>query len=409
MKFYKNLIDAVLTGLEQIHSQEKYADQVVAKLLKSNKKWGSKDRRLIAELIYNITRYRRLYYSTAEVEVGSEKAELWKVFAAYCFHKGYDLPEWDELKHIQIGTIKENLAQKVNDFVYSESIPDWLNELGEKELGKECWEKEMIAQNQEAEVVLRVNPLAIPTKERKNAVLFTQNELKKDSIETELVENIKNAIQLRKRSNIQHSRAYRNGYVEIQDASSQMVVPFSGAEPNMRIVDACAGAGGKTLHFASAMNNEGAILCLEVVRNKLEELGKRAERAKAEIIIPALPDLSTLNEYEGEADIVLVDAPCSGLGTMRRKSDLKWKITPEFIQQQIELQQQLLILYSSLVKKGGALVYATCSILPSENQNQVKAFLASEKGQAFTLEEDQQILAHQTGYDGFYMARMRKQ
>lgn len=409
MRFYKNLIDAVLTGLEQIHKEEKYADQVVAKLLKSNKKWGSKDRRFIAELIYNITRYRRLYYSAADVEVKSGKTELWKVFAAYCIHKGYPLPDWDEVNALNIEAIQQKLEEYLQAFVYRESIPDWLNEMGVEELGQDIWEKEMVAQNQEAEVVLRVNPLAVPKNERKNAVLFAQNELKKDSIETELVENLSGAIQLRKRMNVQHSRAYRNGYVEIQDASSQLIVPFCGAEPNMRIVDACAGAGGKTLHFASAMNNDGAILCLEVVRNKLEELEKRAERAKVDIVIPALPDLSTLKEYEGEADIVLVDAPCSGLGTIKRKSDLKWKLSPEFIQQQIELQQQLIVLYSSLVKKGGALVYATCSILPSENQNQVKTFLASEKGQEFTLEEDKQIFAHQTGYDGFYMARMRKQ
>lgn len=409
MRFYKNLIDAVLTGLEQIHKEEKYADQVVAKLLKSNKKWGSKDRRFIAELIYNMTRYRRLYYSAADVEVKSGKTELWKVFAAYCIHKGYPLPDWDEVNALNIEAIQQKLEEYLQAFVYRESIPDWLNEMGVEELGQDIWEKEMVAQNQEAEVVLRVNPLAVPKNERKNAVLFAQNELKKDSIETELVENLSGAIQLRKRMNVQHSRAYRNGYVEIQDASSQLIVPFCGAEPNMRIVDACAGAGGKTLHFASAMNNDGAILCLEVVRNKLEELEKRAERAKVDIVIPALPDLSTLKEYEGEADIVLVDAPCSGLGTIKRKSDLKWKLSPEFIQQQIELQQQLIVLYSSLVKKGGALVYATCSILPSENQNQVKTFLASEKGQEFTLEEDKQIFAHQTGYDGFYMARMRKQ
>ena len=173
-----------------------------------------------------------------------------------------------------------------------------------------------------------------------------------------------------------------------------------------RIIDTCAGAGGKTLHLATLLQNKGQIIAMDIYEQKLQELKRRARRNGAFNIETKLIDPKQLKRMQGTADRVLIDAPCSGLGVLRRNPDAKWKLQPEFLDQIRTTQQEILQQYSKLLKKGGKLVYATCSVLPSENHQQVEKFLASEAGKDFKLEAEEVIFAHQSGYDGFYMARM---
>ena len=177
----------------------------------------------------------------------------------------------------------------------------------------------------------------------------------------------------------------------------------------MRVVDTCAGAGGKSLHLASLMENKGAIIALDIYGNKLKELKRRAKRAGAHNIeTREIDSTKVIKKLYNSADRVLIDAPCSGLGVLSRNPDAKWKLQPEFLDKIRKTQQEILNQYSKILKKGGKMVYATCSILPSENQNQVKNFLASEAGQEFSLEDEKIVLSHESGYDGFYMARLIK-
>ena len=177
----------------------------------------------------------------------------------------------------------------------------------------------------------------------------------------------------------------------------------------MRVVDTCAGAGGKTLHLASIMENKGQIIALDIYANKLKELKRRAKRAGAHNIEPRhIDSTKVIKKLYDQADRVLIDAPCSGLGVLRRNPDAKWKMQPEFIEKIKETQAEILNSYSRMVKSGGKLVYATCSILPSENQEQVAKFLASENGKEFSLVKDKKILSHQSGFDGFYMALLER-
>ena len=151
------------------------------------------------------------------------------------------------------------------------------------------------------------------------------------------------------------------------------------------------------------MGGKGKIVAMDIYPQKLDELARRAKRNGVFNIETRLVEPKYLKRQRGTFDRVLIDAPCSGLGVLRRNPDTKWKLTPEFLDQIRATQAQILEQYSQLTKPGGQLVYATCSILPSENQQQVQRFLQSEAGKRFTLVEEHQISATE-GYDGFYMA-----
>lgn len=177
----------------------------------------------------------------------------------------------------------------------------------------------------------------------------------------------------------------------------------------MRVVDCCAGAGGKTLHLAALMQNKGQLIALDIFQNKLNELKRRAKRAGAFNIEPRLIDSTkVIKKLHDKADRVLIDAPCSGLGVLRRNPDAKWKLKPEFLAEIQKTQADILDRYSKILKPGGKMVYATCSILPSENQKQIAAFLRREAGQEFSLVKEKTILPSQSGYDGFYMAMLER-
>ena len=177
----------------------------------------------------------------------------------------------------------------------------------------------------------------------------------------------------------------------------------------MKVVDTCAGAGGKTLHLASLMENKGQIIAMDIYESKLKKLKIRARRNGVHNVdMRVIDSTKPIKKLYNKADRILIDAPCSGLGVLRRNPDAKWKLEPEFIDNIKQTQQQVLQQYSRMLKPGGKMVYATCSVLPSENQNQVDDFLASESGKEFTFVKDNKVLAHESGYDGFYMALLEK-
>ena len=175
----------------------------------------------------------------------------------------------------------------------------------------------------------------------------------------------------------------------------------------MRVIDACAGGGGKTLHLAALMKNKGRIIAMDTEAWKLDELKKRARRAGVGNIEPRVIESSkTIKRLENSADRLLLDVPCSGLGVIKRNPDAKWKLTPEFMERVKELQQHILADYSTMLKTNGLMVYSTCSLLPSENEKQVEKFLESRKDKFELLE--QKWLKPSEGFDGFYMALIQR-
>ena len=394
MKLHNNTIRGVHQALEAIFEQGQYADKVIERTLKSNPKWGARDRSFIAETSYEMVRWWRL------INYLSPSKEYWDLFGTYWLMKGEELPGWEEFSRLNPEKIKTKY-ESISDPAILESVPDWLQNLGEKELG-EKWSSEIHALNEEAEVVLRVNTLKT-TRER------LKNRLAADGIDTYIVKGYPDALILEERQNIFKNTAFKEGLFEVQDASSQLVAASLAVEPGMRVIDACAGAGGKSLHLAALMENKGKVLSMDVEEWKLQQAKLRARRNGVSIFEPRLIEGSkTIKRLKESADRLLLDVPCSGLGVLRRNPDTKWKLSPESIESVQKTQQEILQSYPSMLKSGGQMVYATCSILPSENENQVRRFLESEAGKDFQLIEEKKVLAQESGFDGFYIARLMK-
>ena len=392
----------VIDSIRDIFNEGVYADKAVEKALKRDKRWGSRDRKFVAETIYEIVRWKRLYAEIAEVKEPFDRNNLWRLFSVWCVLKGIALPDWNQIEPTPSRRIKGKFDELSKIRKFRESIPDWIDEVAVSELGEELWTKELAALNKQAEVILRTNTLNT-TKEE------LQKKLQDESIFTEFIPNHSDALRLVERANVFRTEVFKKGYFEVQDASSQLVAEYLDVAPGMKVIDTCAGAGGKTLHLASFMKNKGQIIAMDIYESKLKKLKIRARRNKVHNIDTRVIDSTKpIKKLYNKADRVLIDAPCSGIGVLRRNPDSKWKLQPEFLDNIKKVQQDILQKYSKMVKSGGKLVYATCSVLPSENQNQITEFLASESGKDFKLIKDNKVFAHTSGFDGFYMALLEK-
>lgn len=402
MRLHRNLVYTVIDSIRDIFNEGVYADKAVEKALKRDKRWGSRDRKFVAETIYEIVRWKRLYAEIAEVKEPFDRNNLWRLFSVWCVLKGIALPDWNQIEPTPSRRIKGKFDELSKIRKFRESIPDWIDEVAVSELGEELWTKELAALNKQAEVILRTNTLNT-TKEE------LQKELQDESIFTEFIPNHSDALRLVERANVFRTEVFKKGYFEVQDASSQLVAEYLDVAPGMKVIDTCAGAGGKTLHLASFMKNKGQIIAMDIYESKLKKLKIRARRNKVHNIDTRVIDSTKpIKKLYNKADRVLIDAPCSGIGVLRRNPDSKWKLQPEFLDNIKKVQQDILQKYSKMVKSGGKLVYATCSVLPSENQNQITEFLASESGKDFKLIKDNKVFAHTSGFDGFYVALLEK-
>lgn len=212
---------------------------------------------------------------------------------------------------------------------------------------------------------------------------------------------------LTERKNVFVTKAFHQGFFELQDAASQMVAPLVNPQPGERVFDACAG-GGKSLHLAALMKNKGRILSLDIHEWKLKELKLRARRNGIDIIETRWIDTTkVVKRLEAQADAVLLDVPCSGSGVLKRNPDAKWKLKMSDLEQLRKTQKEILSSYSRMVKPGGRLVYATCSIFPDENQKQVQSF-SEENTESWSLAKEISILPHVQNFDGFYAALLVK-
>lgn len=208
---------------------------------------------------------------------------------------------------------------------------------------------------------------------------------------------------------IERDAAWRDGLVEVQDAGSQRIVADCAVEPGMAVIDLCAGGGGKTLALAAELREEGRVIACDTDRARLARLAPRAARAGAGVEVRLLDggrEAAMLADLAGAADLALVDAPCSGSGTLRRNPEARWRITPQRLARVIETQRHVLDLAVPLVRPGGALVYVVCSLIAAEGQGQIDAFLARHPG--WTLDTAPRLLTPgRDGTDGFCVARLK--
>lgn len=321
-----------------------------------------------------------------------------RLILSYYANEQWPLPELNAEGFDRTG-LKKRIAAAQEHPLLNEGCPYWLEELCSREL-KEQWPAERKALGEAAPRFIRVNTL----KTNRDDLAST---LSQEGVVTKAVKGVNTALEVTSNAALFRTVAFKDGLFEQQDAGSQLIAPFLQVEPGMRVVDACAGSGGKTLHLAALMQGKGTLIAMDIEAWKLEDLKKRAKRAGAfNIDTRAIDSTKVVKRLYGEADRVLIDAPCSGLGVLRRTADSKWSDMQQRLVELKQIQADILERYSKMAKVGGKVVYSTCSILPSENQEQVKAFL-QKHGDCFELEEEQSIMPS-SGFDGFYMARLKR-
>lgn len=399
-KVYRPLCEGIIQNLQEIFNQNKTAGSVVEKALKANKKWGSRDRKFVAGVTYDIVRNWRMIKFCAKVDERkiTQANQYWTMLGAWLIMDDYELPAWEEFAELNKEEIAALKLEAQNDFKIKYSLTDWLNEYGREQL-PDTWEEEIAAMSTEADVFLRVNTAKIGVEE-------CAFRLQEQGVEVELVEGSDQALRLIERKRIDTTDVFKKGMVEVQDAGSQLIAPLLRPRSGEKVIDACAGAGGKTLNLADWMRNKGEILALDIYPKKLEELANRAKRNKIDIVKTAIAEEAIVAKYKNWADKLLLDVPCSGSGTFKRNIDAKWKLKPAFMEEIVSLQAKLFQNYSSMLKQGGQMVYATCSIFPAENELQVKAFLKANPN--FKLIKQKHISPAKYGWDGFYMALLKK-
>ncbi len=392
MKMHRLLAEAASNIAKSVFREHKVLDHELATAFEENPKWGKRDRSFIAETVFEVARWRR----ALSFLVNSE--ETTALCAAQWVRMGYDIPEWWAYN----GNSAEEMKAREADLAHQpravrESIPDWIDALGASELG-DAWDAELTALNQRAAIFLRVNTLRTT---RPEAIAW----LASFNITATEVPGLPDALILASGKSLPKSLRL-DGRVEIQDAGSQSIAPLVDPQPGERIIDACSGAGGKSLHLAALMKAEGRVFGMDIDSKKLAELDRRAKRANANKCVKSKAiTATTTTDFAEVADRLLIDAPCSGLGTLKRQPDLKWRLKPAQLDRLRGIQMELLDKYTAMLKPGGRLVYATCSILPSENRAAIDKLL--EKG-GFELLEECPVSPTATGYDGFYAAALMK-
>ena len=402
MKWHNNLIFGVIEGLDEIFLQKKHTNKVVRNIIEKNKKWGARDRSLISETIFECVRWYRKYVYCSNINELQNRNDLWNFLGTYIIIKKQELPKIDQFSSINKVKIERKQFEIKNNRKINESIPDWLDKIGIENFGEEIWNKEVCAFNKRSQPIIRCNTL-------KSDIVELKKQLEIEKINYDEIKNYPNALIIKGKNKITKLNSYKAGFFEIQDANSQKVALSCSIKPGMIIIDACAGAGGKTMHIGELLNNNGKIFAIDPDQKKLRELNKRAKRNGINIIKTVCTSkIELILDLVGKADRVLVDAPCSGLGVIKRNPDAKLKMNLSILKSKIKIQERLINYWSKYVKEKGELIYATCSIFDQENKNQIRKFLKKENGKKFFLKKEKTYLTHITGFDGFYIAQLKR-
>lgn len=378
-------IEQVRDVLGEVLQWEYPADAVLSRWMRLHPKLGMRDRSEVAEAVFDVLRHLRRYRQFAESGFGPAARRLAILGLASVFDRsvldaGLGEPEQQWLDHVKKIDIN-SLSRAVRD-----SLPDWLDE---RIAVLDDADALVRALNSSAPLDLRVNPLKTE-REPMLALLRTGPALRYDPQPTPYSPW---GIRLQGRPPVNRWPMFEKGELEVQDEGSQILVALMAPRRGEMIIDYCAGAGGKTLLLGALMRSTGRLYAFDVSAARLARAKPRFARSGLSNIVPvviAADNDQRVKRLRGKAHRVLVDAPCSGLGTLRRNPDLKWRQHPDSLQSLCETQAQILRQASRCVAPGGRLVYATCSILPEENEQQVEAFLAENPD--FTLLDASKIV-----------------
>lgn len=434
-----SLVGHVLELLRLIGRGKKPADNVVNEFFRARRYLGAKDRRFISDTVFDILRHYRKTLFFAEAAAGQlhlpavspialyiafairiKNDERAAVLAAVESSWRFAFPHAaceDFLRAVEATRIPSSILEDpVQRLVLEYSFPEfivaeWLIRFGEEETARLC-----AALNQQAPVVVRVNALKTTRDE-------CQARLAQEGVESEPTALSPFGLVLKKRINAQALPSFKEGWFEIQDEGSQLLSMLVEPQPGETIVDACAGGGGKTLHIAALMKSSGRLFAWDVDETRLRNIAPRLRRAGVSSVAlhHAEKDQEQLAALAGAADAVLVDAPCSGVGTIRRNPGAKLNVTEAYVERMRKTQRSVLETFARHVRAGGRLVYSTCTLLRKENEEVVEDFLRQHP--EFELISAPAILRrnnvlvdapstyllllpHRTGTDGFFAAVM---
>lgn len=426
------------------------ADQAISRFFRDRRYLGSRDRGFISDTVYGVLRaiprqlvllgdvLRRPRMSSTALDARLTSIQIGKIgergssaegsilLAAYLLRGG----SIDKTAIFEGTRLTARLIESIEQSVRTEeerialldepaqsavrySLPEWfvmkvLVQMGESE-GRDL----LTLLNQQAPITIRTNRL-IATREA------LQKHLAEQSIPSAAGEHSPDALLLSRRMNANAIPEFKQGWFELQDEGSQMLSIILDPHPNWRVFDACAGAGGKSLHLAARMKGRGEITAHDVNRRRLEEIRPRLRRSGAQNVRIMEPDQyrSRREKLLGTFDGVLIDAPCSGTGVLRRNPGARLTLDEEMIERVTKLQREILDEYSGLVKPGGVLLYATCSLLREENESQAEWFLAKNSGwkiepaavpESMRSEEGYlHCYPHRHGTDGFFGVLLRR-
>jgi 16S rRNA (cytosine967-C5)-methyltransferase len=409
-------LDATVRALATVLPMRGPADSALSYFFREHKNLGPKDRAFIAEAVFGVLRRKRYLEAVAEDTRPRHLLLAWLVKV-----QGLPLRELEPCIHGgEIAWIKQAKAVTTDNLppAVQADLPDWLYEKLCAFLPEEDVLKLARSVQQPAPLDLRANTLLI-NRDEVLAILQSEN------IPAEATPYSPIGIRVKGKPAINRHYLFTTGKVEVQDEGSQLLGYLLAPKRSDMVVDFCAGAGGKTLMLGAMMNSQGRLYALDVSDKRLNNLKPRLKRSGLSNVHPQLiahENDTKIKRLAGKIDRVLVDSPCSGLGTLRRNPELKWRQTPESIAELTVKQRAILEGAAKLVKAGGRLVYATCSILPEENEEIVEAFLSAHP--EFELLNSADLLAKQQirldtgkylklspqlhGTDAFFAAAMQK-
>lgn len=409
------LVDAVSAALTVLLRFDQPADAVLSRFFRDRPRLGGRDRALIAEACYGVLRRLR---SLEHLAGGRTARRL--LLAWLARYGGRNLREFEPLAEAdEIGWLREVKSADLSVLppAVRLELPDWLYERL-RALHGDRLEPLVNALNQPAPLDLRVNTLRAGRAEVYERLLA-------DGIPAEPTPWSPWGLRLKGKPALSQHPLFAEGMIEVQDEGSQLIALLTEARRGEMVCDYCAGAGGKTLALGAMMKNTGRLYAFDVSDRRLAKLKPRLARSGLSNVHPQLiagERDSRIKRLADKFDRVLVDAPCSGLGTLRRNPDLKWRQTPQTVAELSVKQRAILAAAAGLVKPGGRLIYATCSLLPEENEEIVAAFLADRPDYhrlpigpilaaqciALGMEDVLRLDPAQHGTDGFYAAVMQR-
>ncbi len=388
MKLSRSLLESACEATALACKLDRPADTVLSEFFRSNRALGSHDRPFVADTVFSVLRNKRLLES-----IVPDPDPRRMVLASLLKLQGMSIKALEPLAGRQdqpwLLAVKQSATDALPPAVRL-SLPDWLWQRLEAQHGKEEAIRLGRALLEPAPLDLRVNTLVANREDVLTA-------LQAQGIDALATPYSPFGIRLQSKPALNRNDLFLSGKIEVQDEGSQLVGMLVAPARRQMVVDFCAGAGGKTLMLGAMMHNQGRLYAFDVSTKRLESLKQRLKRSGLSNVHPQMIGSERdprIKRLAGKIDRVLVDAPCSGLGTLRRNPDMKWRQSPASVGELAAKQRRILAASSQLLKPGGRLVYATCSLLAEENEEVVDDFLRTQDGR-FRLLDCQSILAEQ--------------